>query len=81
MNSIELVATIAEKAERSNKDSDTVVKAFIEVVTEEFVKGEKIQLNWFGTFEIIERAVREGRNPLTGAPTKVVAWKAPKFKF
>jgi len=45
MNSIELVATIAEKAERSNKDSDTVVKAFIEVVTEEFVKGEKIQLN------------------------------------
>ena len=43
MNRTELVAAIAEKAELSKKDSDAVVKAFMEVVTEELAKGEKIQ--------------------------------------
>lgn len=80
MNRTELVAAIAEKAELSKKDSDAVVKAFMEVVTEELVKGEKIQLVGFGTFETTERAAREGRNPLTGAPMKIAACKAPKFK-
>lgn len=80
MNRTELVAAIAEKAELSKKDSDAVVKAFMEVVTEELAKGEKIQLVGFGTFETTERAAREGRNPLTGAPMKIAACKAPKFK-
>ena len=80
MNRTELVAAIAEKAELSKKDSDAVVKAFMEVVTEELAKGEKIQRVGFGTFETTERAAREGRNPLTGAPMKIAACKAPKFK-
>lgn len=80
MNRTELVAAIAKKAELSKKDSDAVVKAFMEVVTEELAKGEKIQLVGFGTFETTERAAREGRNPLTGAPMKIAACKAPKFK-
>lgn len=80
MNRTELVAAIAEKAELSKKDSDAVVKAFMEVVTEELAKGEKIQLVGFGTFETTERAAREGRNPLTGALMKIAACKAPKFK-
>ncbi len=43
-------------------------------------KGEKIQLVGFGTFEVAERAAREGRNPQTGATMKIAASKAPKFK-
>ena len=43
-------------------------------------EGEKIQLVGFGTFEVIERAAREGRNPLTGEKMKIKASKAPKFK-
>ena len=57
-----------------------VLKAFIDVVSEELQKGEKIQLVGFGTFEVVERAAREGRNPLTGAKMKIKASKAPKFK-
>lgn len=80
MNRTELVAAIAEKAELSKKDSDMALKAFMEVVTDELAKGEKIQLVGFGTFETTERAAREGRNPLTGAPMQIAACKAPKFK-
>lgn len=80
MNKTELVAAIAENAELSKKDSEKALKAFIDVVTNELKKGEKIQLVGFGTFEVIERAAREGRNPLTGAKMQIKASKAPKFK-
>lgn len=80
MNKAELVAAIAEKTELSKKDSEKALKAFIDVVTEELKKGEKIQLVGFGTFEVAERAAREGRNPQTGETMKIAASKAPKFK-
>ena len=80
MNKTELVAAIAEKAELSKKDSEKALKAFIDTVTDELKKGEKIQLVGFGTFEVQHRAAREGRNPQSGAPMKIAASKAPKFK-
>ncbi|MCI8747489.1 MAG: HU family DNA-binding protein [Lachnospiraceae bacterium] len=80
MNKTELVAAIAEKTELSKKDSEKALKAFIDVVTEELQKGEKIQLVGFGTFEVADRAAREGRNPLTGEKMQIEASKAPKFK-
>lgn len=80
MNRMELVAAIAEKTELSKKDAEKALKAFTDVVAEELKKGEKIQLVGFGTFEVSERAAREGRNPQTGKTMKIEACKAPKFK-
>ena len=80
MNKTELIAAVAEKAEISKKDSEKALKAFIDVVTDELKNGEKIQLVGFGTFEVSERAAREGRNPQTGKTMKIEACKAPKFK-
>ena len=80
MNKTELVDAIAAKTELSKKDAEKALKAFVDVVTDELKKGGKIQLVGFGTFEVSERAAREGRNPLTGEPMKIAASKAPKFK-
>ena len=80
MNKTELITAIAESADISKKDSEKALKAFVDVVTEELKKGEKVQLVGFGTFEVSERAAREGRNPQTGKTMKIVACKAPKFK-
>lgn len=80
MNKTELVAAIAEKAEISKKDSEKALKAFIDVVSDQLKKGDKVQLVGFGTFEVSERAAREGRNPQTGKTMKIEACKAPKFK-
>ena len=71
MNKTELVAAIADKAEISKKDSEKALKAFVDVVTEELKKGHKIQLVGFGTFEVSERAAREGRNQSTGETMKI----------
>ena len=80
MNKTELIAAIAEKTELSRKDAEKALKAFTEVVEEELKKGEKIQLVGFGTFEVSERAAREGRNPQTGDTMQIAASKSPKFK-
>ena len=80
MNKTELVAAVAEKAELSKKDAEKALKAFTDVVTEELKKGGKIQLVGFGTFEVSERAAREGRNPQTGKTMTIAASKAPRFK-
>ena len=80
MNKTELIAAVAEKAELSKKDAEKAIKAFTDTVSEELVKGGKIQLVGFGTFEVSERAAREGRNPLTGEKITIAASKNPKFK-
>ena len=71
---------MAEQTNLSKKDAEAALKAFIDVVSEELKKGEKVQLVGFGTFEVSERAAREGRNPQSGEPMTIAASKAPKFK-
>ena len=80
MNRAELIAAMARKADLTQKDAEKALKAFTEVVAEELKKGDKVQLVGFGTFEVGERAAREGRNPQTGATMTIAACKAPKFK-
>lgn len=80
MNKTELVAAMAEKSELSKKDTEKVLKAFTETVSEQLKKGDKIQLVGFGTFEVADRAARTGKNPQTGKTIKIAACKAPKFK-
>ncbi len=80
MNRTELVAAMAERANLSKKDAEAALKAFTEVVAEDLKNGGKVQLVGFGTFEVSERAAREGRNPQTGETMTIAACKAPKFK-
>ena len=80
MNKTELVAAMAEQTNLSKKDAEAALKAFVDVVSEELKKGEKVQLVGFVTFEVSERAAREGRNPQTGETMEIKASKTPKFK-
>ena len=80
MNKTELVAAMAEQAQISKKDAEAALKAFTDVVANELKANGKVQLVGFGTFEVSERAAREGRNPQTGETMEIKASKAPKFK-
>jgi DNA-binding protein HU-beta len=80
MNKLELIAAVADEANLSKKDAEAAVKAFTDTITKELVRGQKVQLVGFGTFEVTKRPAREGRNPKTGASMKIAACKAPKFK-
>ena len=80
MNKTELVAAVAQKAELSKKDAEKAVAAVTAAITDALCAGDKVQLVGFGTFEVAERAAREGRNPKTGETMPIAASKTPKFK-
>ena len=80
MNKTELVAAIAEKSGLSKKDADAALAATVEAVTEALKAGDKVALVGFGTFEVRERAERQGKNPATGEAITIAACKAPAFK-
>ena len=80
MNKSDLIANIAEKSGLTKKDADKALSAVIDSITEALKSGDKVQLVGFGTFEIRERAERNGINPLTKAEIKIPATKVPAFK-
>ena len=80
MNRTELISAMSENANMTKVDTEKALKAFIDTVTEELKNGGKVQLVGFGTFEVAERAERQGRNPKTGEAITIPASKSPKFK-
>ena len=80
MNKTELIATVAEKAELSKKDSDKAVAAVFDAITESLKAGDKVALVGFGTFDVKDRPERTGKNPRTGEPVAIAATRVPTFK-
>ena len=80
MNKTELIAAVAAKTDLSKKDADAAVSAVLGAITDALKAGDKIQLVGFGTFEVRNRAAKQGRNPRTGETMTVPASKVPAFK-
>lgn len=80
MTKAELIGAVAEKSDLTKKDSDKAVTAVIDAITEALVKGDKVSLVGFGTFEVKNRAARKGINPRTKEPMPIPASKLPAFK-
>ena len=80
MNKSEFVAAVAEKSGLEKKAAEKAVNAFVDVVSDALVAGDKVQLVGFGTFEVKAREARKGHNPATGESIDIPASKAPDFK-
>ena len=80
MNKTELITITAENSGMTKKDAERVINAAIDAITASLVKGEKVQLSGFGTFEIKEREARVGRNPHTKEAIEIPATRVPAFK-
>ena len=81
MNKTQIIREISSKIEgATQKDIAVVVDTIIETIVEAVASGEKVAITGFGTFDVAERAERQGRNPKTGEAMTIAASKAPKFK-
>ena len=80
MNKTEFINAVAAKAELDKKDAEKAVNAVFGAITDALKAGEKLQLVGFGTFEVKERAEKQGRNPKTGEAMTIAASKTPSFK-
>lgn len=79
MNKTQLIDAVAAKTGMKKKDAEAAVAATFAAIEESLVKGEKVQLVGFGTFETKARAARAGRNPATGGVITIPASKHPTF--
>lgn len=80
MTKAELVNVIADKSGFTKKDSEIALTAVIDSITDALMKGDKVSLIGFGTFEVKTRAARTGVNPRTKEPIQIAASKLPVFK-
>lgn len=82
MNKNELISKVKDNIdiEVPKKDLNTIVDEIFDVIKNTISAGEKVNITGFGSFEVVERAERVGRNPKTGESVKIKASKSPKFK-
>lgn len=80
MTKAELIAVIAEEAAITKASAAKALDAYVDAVSKELKKNGKLGLVGFGTFSVVKRKAREGRNPQTGKAIKIPAKKVVKFK-
>ena len=80
MTKEELVAKAAQDAGITKTQAANALKSVLASIEKALSKGDKVSLVGFGTFSVVKRAAREGRNPATGAPIRIPAANVPKFK-
>ena len=80
MNKTELIAAVSEKSGLSKKDAEKALVAVVDSLTDAMVKGDKVQLVGFGSFESKTREARMGRNPKTKEAIEIPAATVPVFK-
>jgi DNA-binding protein HU-beta len=79
MNKEELVAAVAKEANLTKSAAEQALNATLHAITSALSEGDKVTLVGFGTFEVRERAAREGRNPKTGEALKIDAKRVPSW--
>lgn len=80
MTKEEMIAHMAEASGITKRQATTALEAFMEGVTKQLRKNEKISFAGFGTFAVTQRKARTGRNPQTGESISIPATKVPVFK-
>lgn len=80
MNKAELIDAIASSSKLTKADSRKALDAFINTTTKALKKGDRVALIGFGSFSVVKRAARKGRNPQTGKVLNIAARKVAKFK-
>lgn len=80
MNKAQLIKEVANKVEISKKEIGNIIDAAVKTITSTLSKGERVTLVDFGTFHVMKRKARKGRNPRTGEGLQIPARKAPKFR-
>lgn len=80
MTKAELIGVMADEAGITKVAAADALDAYVAAVTKELKKSGKLGLVGFGTFSVVKRKAREGRNPQTGKTIKIAAKKVVKFK-
>lgn len=80
MKKNDLISEVMNQAKTSRFDTEMIINYALDIISDRLVKGEKVYLSGFGTFEVHERAAHKASNPRTGESIMIDGYKAPVFK-
>ena len=80
MRKQDLVKSVAQEAKLTESQANTAVGAVFSSIQSALAGGDEVTISGFGSFRVVERAAREGRNPQTNQPMKIPARKSPAFR-
>jgi len=79
MTKAEIVGKVAQEIKISKKAAGKALALITDSIAQSIRKGQRVTFVGFGTFSVMQRKARKGRNPRTGQEIKIAARKAPKF--
>ncbi len=80
MNKNELIENVVSATNLKKTEATMAVESVFEAITKSLTSGNEVKIAGFGSFSVLKRAARTGRNPRTGESIKIAASKQPKFK-
>ena len=80
MRKQDLVRTVAQEAKLTESQANTAVSAVFTTIQKALASGDEVTISGFGSFRVVERAAREGRNPQTNQPMQIPARKSPAVR-
>lgn len=80
MRKQDLIRAVAKETSKPESQIAPIVNSVFDVIQQALADGDEVALSGFGTFRVVERPAREGRNPQTGAPMKIGPGKSPAFR-
>lgn len=80
MRKQELIHKVAEETDQTEAQATRAVNAVFAAITAALAAGEEVALSGFGSFRVVERSARQGRNPATGEPMEIASRKSPVFR-
>ncbi len=80
MRKQDLVRAVASETSGSESQATAAVNAVFNAIQKALAEGDEVTISGFGSFRVVERAAREGRNPQTGATMQIAARKSPTFR-
>ena len=80
MRKQDLIRMVAEETQQTESQATKAVNAVFSAITDALANGDEVAVSGFGSFRVVERSARQGRNPSTGEPMKIAARKSPVFR-
>jgi DNA-binding protein HU-beta len=80
MRKQDLIRAVARETSKPESQITPVVNAVFDTIQRTLAEGDEVAISGFGTFRVVERPAREGRNPQTGQPMKIGPGRSPAFR-
>ena len=80
MTKQDIIESLSKSEDLSKAKASNCLNALLDEIKKELSKGHDVVLTGFGTFGVVKRKARTGRNPRTGETIHIPAMKSPHFK-